>query len=606
MLAKSVDTLVFLLQIFGSLGVFLYGMKVMSEGIQKVSGEGLRALMASMTKNRFLGVFTGFLITCVVQSSSATTVMVVSFVNANLLTLLESIGVIMGANLGTTLTGWIIGLVGKFSLAKIAVPIIGVGLPLLFFTRDRIKSMGEVFIGFGLLFMGLGLLKHSVPDVKSLLSSSNPADLEIVASIQDVILYLNDFGFFSVIIFVVLGILLTLIVQSSSAAMAITITFALQGWINFEIAAAIVLGENIGTTVTAYLASLGTSIHAKRSARAHFLFNMLGVCWMLAVFYPYVHMVDGFKSGSVYIEDVSPAEITAFVEADTDGEYSDESDAVIKKAIVDQNIPLHLALFHTTFNLLNICLMIGFVPMIARVVERWVKVKEGAKGTKSLLSFSSSFLPALSELDINKAENQVESFYSGVQDYLDRLSHAMTLKEAEEGYTLEELKMIGKNGAKFSNEIYEYLIRCSAGELSQGSKSEIASLLRVVAEIEDMFDCCDRVREVVKRRYKNQISFTSELHKNITDFKSSLDSFMEFSSKGILNSLADDEIAEGKVMRKQMTRDLKLLKRDAIARIEDGTAVPGEVLYLDVINNFEKIGIHCYEILRIHSEAFDN
>ena len=283
--------MVLFLQILGSLGVFLFGMKILSEGIQKTAGEKMRSVMATMTKNRFAGVFTGLLTTSLLQSSSATTVIVVSFVNAGLLTLFESIGVIMGANLGTTVTAWIIALVGKFSISKIAIPIVGIGLPFLFIGKDRWKHLGEVLIGFGLLFNGLGLLKKAVPDVKAMLKSTDPTDVANAEWIQNIVETMSGHGYGSVLVFLFIGILLTLIVQSSSAAMAITVTFAINGWIGFEESAAIVLGENIGTTVTAWLASLAGNVNAKRAARAHFLFNVMGIIWMLIVFYGFTQLV---------------------------------------------------------------------------------------------------------------------------------------------------------------------------------------------------------------------------------------------------------------------------------------------------------------------------
>ena len=313
------------LYILGGLGIFLFGMRVMSEGIQKVAGEGMRKIMATMTQNRFFGLGTGLLITCLVQSSSATTVMVVSFVNAQLLTLIESIGVIMGANLGTTLTGWIIATIGKFSLSKIALPIIGLGLPLVFMSQPKFKHTGEFLVGFGLLFFGLSELKNAVPDVKSLLKSSDPGDQLLVQDIQGFIEQLNSYGFGSVIIFLIIGVFLTILVQSSSAAMGITIIVAINGWINFEIAAAIVLGENIGTTVTAWLASLGANINAKRAARAHFIFNIAGVCWMLLLFYPFIDMLDQIMPGAIYMEDVTQTEATTYLsENDFEGEPSED------------------------------------------------------------------------------------------------------------------------------------------------------------------------------------------------------------------------------------------------------------------------------------------
>jgi len=366
--------LVNFLYILGGLGIFLYGMRVMSDAIQKIAGAGMRRIMASMTKNRFYGLLTGLFVTCLVQSSSATTVMVVSFVNAQLLTLTESIGIIMGANLGTTLTGWIIASVGKFSLSKIALPIIGIGFPLIFSKKTKFKHTGEFLVGFGLLFFGLSELKNAVPDVKSLLQSSDPHDLQMVREIQSTIEHLNSYGFGSIIIFLIIGIIMTIIVQSSSAAMGITIILAVNGWINFEIAAAIVLGENIGTTITAWLASIGTTLSARRAARAHLIFNVAGTCWMLILFYPFVSMVDSIMEGSIYLENVTSAELEShFDKYEDQSDASPEEIATAKKSIVDTNIPLHLSLFHTMFNLCNIALLIGFSPRIAKLVERLVK-----------------------------------------------------------------------------------------------------------------------------------------------------------------------------------------------------------------------------------------
>ncbi|MFL2914292.1 MAG: Na/Pi cotransporter family protein [Opitutales bacterium] len=368
------DFLVGFLYILGGLGIFLFGMRVMSDGIQKAAGASMRRIMAKMTQNRFCGLLTGLFITCLVQSSSATTVMVVSFVNAQLLTLMESIAVIMGANLGTTLTGWIIASIGKFSLAKIALPIIGIGFPLIFVSKAKLKHLGEFLVGFGLLFFGLNELKNAVPDVKSLLSSSDPNDQLVVKQIQGVIEQLNSYGFGSVLIFLVIGVFLTILVQSSSAAMGITIIVALNGWINFEIAAAIVLGENIGTTITAWLASIGANLSAKRAARAHFIFNITGVCWMLLLFYPFVTMLDNIMPGAIKIQDVTYSEATTYLlENEFKGEPKPLDIDKAKKAIVDKNIPLHLSLFHTLFNLINIGLLIGFSPKIAQIVERMVK-----------------------------------------------------------------------------------------------------------------------------------------------------------------------------------------------------------------------------------------
>ena len=255
-----------LLVLIGSLGVFLFGMKVMSEGLQKIAGNGLRSILATMTKNRVAGMFTGLLITALIQSSTATTVMVVSFVNAGLLTLFQSITVIMGANVGTTLTAWMISFFGfKVSISTFAIPLMAVALPFIFSANGKRKSIGEFIMGFALLFMGLDLLKNNVPDLQA-----NP---DILAFLS----YYTDLGFGSVLIFFGVGALLTVILQSSTATMTITMIMCAKGWISFELAAAMVLGENLGTTLTANIAAIPANISAKRTALSHLIFNIIGV-----------------------------------------------------------------------------------------------------------------------------------------------------------------------------------------------------------------------------------------------------------------------------------------------------------------------------------------
>ena len=269
------------LKLIGSLGLFLYGMKIMSEGLQKVAGDRLRSILTAMTTNRVTGVLTGVLITALIQSSSATTVMVVSFVNAGLLTLAESISVIMGANIGTTVTAWIISIFGfKVDMAAFALPLLAIALPLIFSGKSNRKSVGEFIFGFSFLFMGLSYLKANAPDL-----NANP---EMLAFVQNY----TDMGFFSILLFLFIGTILTMIVQASAATMAITLIMCANGWISLELGAALVLGENIGTTITANLAALTANTQAKRAALAHFVFNVFGVIWVLIIFHPFMQFVN--------------------------------------------------------------------------------------------------------------------------------------------------------------------------------------------------------------------------------------------------------------------------------------------------------------------------
>ncbi len=325
-----------ILTLLGSLGLFLFGMKVMSDALMEVAGDKMRNILAKMTSNRFFAVMTGFLITAVIQSSSATTLMVVSFVNASLLTLGEAIGVILGAHIGTTVTAWLITILGfKVSMGAIALPLIFVGFLLTFSKKITTQHWGKFIIGFALLFIGLDFLKDAVPDIKH-----NPQMLEWLQAY-------TDLGFWSVLIFLAIGTLLTVVVQSSSATMALTLIMCYEGWIPFDMAAAMVLGENIGTTITANLAALVANYNAKRAARAHFISQTMGVLGMVIFLYPFLRLIDNFTQTN---------SISAF-------------DSPLA-------IPVALSAFHTSFNVLNTLVLIWFVPIIVKVVEKMVPYKE--------------------------------------------------------------------------------------------------------------------------------------------------------------------------------------------------------------------------------------
>ena len=330
-----------ILALLGSLGLFLYGMKVMSDALTEVAGDRMRKILASMTSNRFFAVFTGFLITSIIQSSSATTLMVVSFANASLLTLVESIGVIMGANIGTTVTAWLITILGfKVSMSAISLPLVGLGFLMSFSKKKIWRHWGNFVVGFAILFIGLQFLKDSVPDI-----GSNTAALAFLAKY-------TQMGYVSVLIFLIIGTILTVVIQSSSATMALTLVMCNEGWIPFDMAAAMVLGENIGTTITANLAALVANFHAKRTARAHLIFNILGVIWMLILFYPFLNGINWFVT-----KDGGPSPL---VQATA--------------------IPVALSLFHTAFNIANTSILIWFVTPISKIVQRFVPAKEEEEG----------------------------------------------------------------------------------------------------------------------------------------------------------------------------------------------------------------------------------
>lgn len=575
-----------ILSILGSLGVFLYGMKVMSEGVQSVAGDKMRVAMATMTKNRFSAMITGMFTTGLIQSSSATTVLVVSFVNAGLLTLVESIGVIMGANLGTTVTAWIIAVVGKFSIAKIALPIIGVGLPLFFVGKNKTKSSGEVLIGFGLVFFGLGLLKQSVPDVKG---SLNAGDMETVEMIQNFISMIHGYGFGSIVLFMIAGVILTLVVQSSSAAMAITITCATQGWLGdlstqegtmmaFQNSAAIVLGENIGTTVTAWLASLGTSVNAKRAARAHFLFNVIGVLWMLALFKLFTPMVWD-------IAEMLP-------ESMKDVKKLDNASANASM------VAFATAIFHTIFNLANIFILIWFVPQIANIVQKWVKDVPSGDDTPRLRYISQNLVD-LGELNIAEAETAIRRMsdlcVNMFKGFIDVLEHPKEDMSAE----VIALKKIEDESDLMMQDITEYLVRCSSRDIGSANAHKIAGMLRITQELEECIDCIYRLVKLNERRYKKGRNFSQEQSDTIREFAGTIEQLIQFTDKRLLAEISADDMDRAEALEDTSDTMRKKFNKTAMKRmgLSDGD-VRLEMINIDINNHFESIANHSLNIVQ--------
>jgi phosphate:Na+ symporter len=568
------DTLVFILQILGALGVFLYGMKVMSEGIQRVAGDGMRKVMATMTHNRFTAIFTGLFVTSVIQSSSATTVMVVSFVNAGLLTLIESIGVIMGANLGTTMTAWIIALVGKFSLSDVAIPIIGIGLPLFFIGRNRAKHLGEVLIGFGLLFFGLDLLKGSVPDVKSMLTSTDAALQEQARQMQDFITGASGHGYLSILLFLALGIVLTLVVQSSSAAMAITVTLAIQGWIGFHESAAIVLGENIGTTVTAWLASIGTTANAKRAARAHFLFNVIGVFWMLVVFYPFSDFVT-------WLADRLPESFRGTNQ--------------------QTGIGFQLAIFHSLFNFTNILLLTGFTGQIAKLVTKLVKDPRTSPPSGHRLRFISGGMVDLGELNLPEAENATRE--------LARITRGMFLGYVEVfknpavdlSDEVKRLKALEDEADVLTHDITEYLVRTTAAELSEENARSVTRMLRIVSELEEVSDAIYRLIQITQRKYEKGRVFGDEATGSILAFSAKVLEIIDLYSEVLVKGASEPALRTAEEIERATDRLRKHDNKRAMKRMSENPAedaVKTEMLTIDMNNQFEVIANHGLNVVQ--------
>jgi len=568
------DLIVAILKILGSLGVFLYGMKVMSEGIQRTAGDRMRKVMATMTHNRFAGACTGLVTTGLLQSSSATTVMVVSFVNAGLLTLVESIGIIMGANLGTTLTAWIIAWVGKISIAKIALPIIGVGLPVFFVGKDRVRSMGEALIGFGLLFYGLGLLKDAVPDLKSMVEAgADTAEHATAVSVQEFIGGLSGHGYGSLLIFLLIGIVLTLIVQSSSAAMAITVTMAINGYIGFEESAAVVLGENIGTTVTAWLASMGANVNARRAARAHLVFNMIGVLWMLVVFYAFVPAVD-------WVAEQLPQSM--------------------RTAKHDSDVGFSLAIFHSMFNFLNILLLIGFVPLIAKVVTKWVKDDSGADDGRRRLKFISQSRLDVGELNMPEAEEATRELAALAREMLDGYARVFDNPDKDLSSEIVHLKQLEDDADVLTHDITEYLVLCSSAEISAQNAHVVASIIRIVSELEEITDALYRLVKFTERKYSKNREFTDEATDGVREMVVTLREAFRWLSQRLFDRLSHGDIDAVKSLEKKTHVLKKKLNKAAMKRIQaEGGDVRAEMLTVDMNNHLGSLASYVRNVVEI-------
>ena len=533
-------------KLLGALGVFLFGMRVMSEGIQKVAGKRLQSILNYMTANRVAAIFTGFFITALVQSSSATTVMVVSFVNASLLSLTQAIGVVMGANIGTTVTTWIVSLIGfKFKITAIALPVIGVGLPFMFSKFKKRRDVGEIFIGFGLLFLGLMFLKESVPDIKN-----NPEVLEFLKNY-------TDLGFLSFVIFVFVGSILTVIVQSSSAAMAITVTMAYMGWIGFETAAAIVLGENIGTTVTAYLASLGTNVNARRTARAHFLFNTFGVIWMALIFKYFIQ----------FILKIAPWDSS-----------------------LQSNLPLNLSLFHTVFNIINSLIFIPFIIPFAKLVEKLVKPKESDHSTEYKLQYIKTGLQDTGQMNIQTAKSELNKMVELINNMFDTFLKVFRNPDKKMGGTVKKVKAMEELSDQMQVEITKFLVECSKEDLSERSVMNLNAIMRIVNELENIGDSCYKLMLLTERKYGSNIQLHAKAMEEFNDFASLLVESME------LYKLRMNEHLEKQVLDLVYKLEVKMnnlrdnLKKAAQHRLQEGSNVKAELLYLDLLKHFEHIG----------------
>lgn len=558
------------LQLVGALGIFIFGMKIFSDALQRVAGNKLRGILKGMTKNRFVGILTGFGTTSITQSSTTTTVMVVSLVNAGLLTFIESTGVIMGANIGTTITAWMVSIFGfKFQITPIAISIIGIFFPFLFSSNNKLKNIAETMIGFGILFIGLEFIKNAVPVV-----GENP---EIFAFLNS----FTDFGFWSTIIFIFIGTALTLLTQSSSASTTITLVMLVQGWIDFPIAAAMILGENIGTTVTANIAALVGNVHAKRAARFHFLFNVIGVIWMVIVMTPFLIGIDSI--------------ITAVI-PDSPSIFFDTPEA-------RTNATLALSLFHTLFNVINVAILFAFVPLLIRLVEYIQPEKSGEESFK--LEYINAGLMSSPELSIAQAKKEISQFAKIIEKMHNSLTGLMFKGDKKRRKFIDKIMKREEITDRLEIEIAEYLLKISENStLTVDGTRKVRNMHRIINELERLGDLYYQLSKVFEKMIDEEQELPDEaleeikqmmdaVHEAIVLMKANLD---EINSNKI-------SIAHAYQLEEQINGLRDSLRTKHYARLENSAyTMKMGVGYLDVLNRLEKVGDH---IINVSEAASD-
>ncbi|TVR15126.1 MAG: Na/Pi cotransporter family protein [Balneolaceae bacterium] len=565
------------LQLVGALGIFIFGMKIFSDGLQKVAGSKLRSILKGMTKNRFSGIITGFGATTITQSSTTTTVMVVSFVNAGLITFIESTGVIMGANIGTTVTAWMVSIFGfQMRITPVAISMIGLFFPFLFFGREKLRNLAEAMIGFGILFIGLEFIKEAVPDIRE-----NPEMFAFLDSF-------TGFGFASILLFVLVGTVLTLLTQSSSAATAITLVMLFEGWISFPIAAAMILGENIGTTVTANIAALIGNVHAKRAARFHFFFNVIGVTWMLFLINPFLHGIDTIMQ--YFIPDV--------------GSMFDATDQARAAAT------LGISLFHTTFNVLNVLILFAFVPAIIRLVERIQKDKDSVD-TAFRLQYISGGLMSSAELSIAQAHKEIELFGKLIEKMHYSFSGLFFKKQKKQEKFLKKIEKREQITDNIELEISDYLTQISSANLSSEATRRIRSMHSIINDLERVGDLYYQMSKTFEDMMELDVALPKEAVVEVSDYLDIILKAIKLMRENMTNVNGKVKLQGAIDLENEINNTRDSMKEAHYRRLEQGiyTSQAG-VIFLDYITRLEKIGDHIFNVqealagkkLKTHSE----
>ncbi len=555
--------IVSILSVVGSLGVFLFGMKLMSDALQKMAGSRVRAILAAITSNKLKSVTTGLAATAVIQSSSATSVMIVSFVNAGLLSLIEAAGMIMGANIGTTLKAWLFVAIGvNIKVSQFVLPIVALCFPLLFSKRSLLKYAGEFAMGFAFIFFGLDLLYDILPDL-----TSNQTIVHFLEGI-------NKMGAISIILFVFIGMFIAALFQSSSAALVFTLSFSALGIVDFPLAAAMVIGENIGTTVTANIAAFIANENGRKAARIHFLFNMIGAIWVLSIFPFFLKGVD------------------QIIRSAFDGSaFSDHT-----------LIPWALAIIHTSFNVINTLILIWFIPNLIRLSSLLVKSKSTENKLK--MTFFSKTIFSTSEISILQARKEITHYSRRIRGMF-KLVKRMFREVNDEEFNNEFLEVSGMEAAcdQMEMELASFLTKIGQGELSSETNQRLKIMLKINTSLESIADNCYNIAKALRKKRQAKIWFTQDIRNNINQMLDLLDEAIEVMHDNLSRDYAQVTIDKAESCEEKIDNLRNILKEEYSSNQEKGYKYEAGIIYSDIYSRCERLGDHIYNITKILAQS---
>jgi phosphate:Na+ symporter len=544
--------------LLGGLGLFLYGMKIMSEGLQKIAGDRMRKVLAALTNNRFIATLVGIVVTAIIQSSSATTVMVIGFVNAGLMSLIQAIGVVLGANIGTTITAQLIA----FKITKFALPAIGIGVGLKMFSRRKSWIyVGEAVLGFGLIFYGLSVMKTAFDPIKD------------SGELNNVFLMVGDHLFLAVII----GALITMVVQSSSATIGITLALASSGLLTFETSIAVILGENIGTTITANIAAIGTNVAARRTALCHLLFNVIGVAYMLALFPHFTNLIESITPGMADFAISTQQQASMYGLDVGDKPY----------------IARHIANTHTLFNIVNTLVFLPFIGILATIASKLISGDESELDVQ--LKYIDNRMLETPPLALSQARAETVRMAEIAKTCLNR---TIDFLERNDLRMLKELRKTEDMLDMLQKEIINFLVAISQRPVTQEASKEISSLMHMVNDLEKVGDYCENLWEQNERKIDKKAKFSDMANEEIATLAAKTKEFLEF----VTTALEEREIGiecEAHEMENGIDDLEDQYRRHHIARLNTGecSVIPG-LIFIDMLHNFEKIGDHTHSISR--------